>query len=197
MLCARSPVYPVVEVKMKSTSARGRRTPPIIAPCPLLFLIVLLPTLLATGCRTTGSGQVRILLASDKRDLGELRSLVIEIESAGLHQAGKPVEEGWVTWTAVQRQADLAALTAGATVFVGEAEVPAGRYDRARVVVEQARAWTLGGHPVDVRVTVEPIATPLTLRPGQRVEIIIELIALGQPDRGYELFTKDVIVTDG
>jgi hypothetical protein len=152
---------------------------------------------LITGCRTSGSGQVRILLAGDNRDLGGLRSLVIEIESVGLHPAGKPVEEGWVTWIAAQRQVDLVALVPGATVFVGEAEVPAGRYDRARVVVEQAQARSSGGRPVEVRVTVEPIATPLTLRPGQRVEITIELIALGQPDGGYELFTKDVHITDG
>lgn len=158
-------------------------------------LILLATVLLSVGCRTPGEAWVRVHLASDGRDLGGLRSLAVDVESVGLHPAGMRVEEGWVAWPAAQGRVDLVALSPGAGVLVGEARVPAGRYDRVRVVVGGAQAWGTGGDPVAVRVTVEPIAAPFTLRSGQRARITIELIALARPDGGYELFTKDVTIT--
>lgn len=150
--------------------------------------------LLAVGCRApTGMGRVQVYLAGDGRDVRGVRRLVMELESVGLHPAGMPVEEAWRTWP-VHRQVDFVVLAAGAREFIGEVDAPAGRYDRVRVLVTRARAQGAAGEEIPVRVTVEPIAAPFDLKNGEMVAITIELISLGTPQEGFELFTKDAQV---
>ncbi len=156
--------------------------------------LLLTAFLLVTGCRIPeGRGRVRVYLTSDGRDLEGVRSLVVELTSAGLHPAGMPVEESWETWL-ISRRVDLVPLAAGRTELISDVHVPAGRYDRVRVVVQSAQAWDIRGGKVPVRLTVEPIAAPFELKDGEMVEITIELIPLGTPREGFELFTKEAWV---
>ena len=136
---------------------------------------------------------MRVYLTGDGRDVQSVRRLVMELESVGLHPAGMPVEEGWRTWP-IHRSVDLVALAAGARELIGAVDAPAGRYDRVRVVVARAHAQSAVGREIPVRVTVEPIAAPFELKNGETVTITVELIALGTPQEGFELFTKDAHV---
>ncbi|MFQ5856910.1 MAG: DUF4382 domain-containing protein [Anaerolineae bacterium] len=164
----------------------------------VVSLGLLLGLVLLAGCGpASGTGQVTIRLAADIRDPGRLEALEITVETVGVHRAGRPIETDWITWKPEQEHVDLAALAPDGTIHVGAGDVPAGRYDRVRVVVEAGRARTAGGKLVPLTLTVEPIAVPFELKNGDQVEITIELIALARPDGGYELFTKSAtIVSD-
>lgn len=165
----------------------------MIAATGVCFVLLLL-----AGCGPTGAlfdvgeglGRVQIQLRIDARDLEELATLEVEVESVGVHRAGQPIEAGWVTWPPARRRIDLLALSKRPAIALGASEVPAGRYDRAWVVVEAGRAEAFSGGTVPMALWVEPIAVPFELRNGEEVVITVELIALIQPNGSYKLFTK-------
>lgn len=159
-------------------------------------MVVLFVSILLSSCRpASGAGRVRIRLAADVRDPANLSSLEIEVESTGVHHADRPFETDWITWQPERHRIDLVALGPDGTVEVGASDVPAGRYDRARVVVEAGQARTAGGEPVPLTLYVEPIAIPFELNNGEQIEITIELIGLAQADGSYEVFTKSAVIS--
>jgi hypothetical protein len=143
-----------------------------------------------------GSGTVRFQLTADVRDVEGLAALGVEVKAVGVQRAGQPIDQDWVWWPPAQTHVDLVAL-GDSVVQVAEGELPAGRYDRAWVVVEDGAAQSTSGERIPLIFTVEPIAIPLELKPGAPVQITVELIALPQADGGYELFTKSATIDDG
>ncbi len=153
---------------------------------------------LLAGCApASGTGRVTIRLAADIQQRDQLSSLEVVVETAGVHHADQPIGTGWVNWQAEPHRVDLMALSPDRTMYLGTGEVPAGRYDRARVVVEAGRAQAAGdGTPVPLIFNVEPIAIPFEIKNRDQIDITIELIALAQADGGYHLFTKSAAISN-
>jgi hypothetical protein len=159
--------------------------------CRYAMVGILLSFFLLAGCRRTpGAGQVEIRLTADLSRAERLEALNVGIESVRVHRAGRPLETGWVSWPPTPAEVDLTSFRHTEPISLGVGEVPAGRYDRVQAVIESGQASRIGGTPVPLIVTVEPIALPFELEPQTRVTITIELIALAQDDTSYELFTK-------
>lgn len=178
--------------------------PPKKSRCPsrLLFVgtaiagILLALTLLA-GCRpASGMGRVSIRMAVDIRNPHNLTALEITVDNVGVQRADQSIDEGWITWQPARKHIDLASLKTDRAIAVGASAIPAGRYDRSRIIIEAGQAYGVGGSRIPLTLTVEPIALPFVLRHQKEIEITIELIALAQSDGGYELFTKSARISN-
>jgi hypothetical protein len=159
-----------------------------------LAVVLSLIVLACSGPAASGTGSVSIWLAADIRGQENLRTLEIVVDSAGVHPFGRPIETDWVIWQPERSQVDLMALADGRTIRLGAGHVPAGPYDRARVVLEAGQARAANDTLLPLTLTVEPIAIPFELGPEDQVEITLELIAMPQANGGYELFTKAAMI---
>ncbi|RME44281.1 MAG: DUF4382 domain-containing protein [Chloroflexi bacterium] len=152
---------------------------------------VVIGMILLAGCTpASGSGRVSMQLATDVQRRDQLASLEVEIATAGIHTAGHPITAAWINWQAKPERVDLMSLGPNETLDLGSGEVPAGNYDRVRIVVEAGHAVSADGKPTPLTLNVEPIALPVVLKNGQHIEVVIELIAIARPDGSYHLFTK-------
>ena len=162
------------------------------------FAVVVGLFLLASCAPVSGTGQVTIRLAADIQQRDQLSSLEVIVETVGVHHVDQPIETEWVNWQVEPQRVDLMALGPDRIVYLGTGEVPAGRYDRARVIVEAGQAQAAGdGTPVSLVFNVEPIAIPFRIKNGDQLDITIELIAVAQPDGRYHLFTKAAAISNG
>lgn len=161
-----------------------------------ISLFLLASLILLAGCLpASGAGRVTVQLTADIRGRDRLSGLEIEMETAGIHSAGHPIAASWVNWPAPSRQVDLLTIRPDETLVLGAAYVPAGRYDRVRIVVEAGYAERTDGAQVPLVLNVEPIALPFELKNDEHIEITMELIALAQADGGYHLFTKSAAIS--
>jgi len=151
--------------------------------------------MLLAGCLPpSGSGRVTVHLATDIRARDQLAILEVVVETAGVHAAGHPIAANWVTWQVEPHRVDLLTIRPDETLDLGASDVPAGEYDRARIVVEAGKAEGTDGSAVPLALNIEPIAIPFEMKDQEHVEITIELIALAQPDGSYHLFTKSAAI---
>src|SRR5919202_1914063 len=98
------------------------------------WLALLLAGLLA-GCQG-GSSQVAVSLRMDPRNIGDFRQLPIQVESVGIQPAGRNHDAGWLDYAPTQRNVDLKRLADGSAAEIAHLDVPAGRYGRIFVRVE-------------------------------------------------------------
>lgn len=151
--------------------------------------------MLLAGCLPpSGTGKVTMHLATDIRARDQLTTLEVVVETAGVHAAGQPIAADWATWQVEPHRVDLLTVWPDETLDLGASDVPAGEYDRARIVVQAGKAEGTDGRAVPLALNIEPIAIPFKLKDQEHVEITIELIALAQPDGSYHLFTKSAAI---
>lgn len=114
----------------------------------LLAVLLVLGTVVASGCVTAGAGRL-VLQITDQPDLG-IEKAEVTISNVQVHIATEGNETGWMTVVEEAKTFDLVAIK-DVEAYLGESVLEAGKYTQIRLDVESAKV-TING--TDYNLTI-------------------------------------------
>jgi hypothetical protein len=133
----------------------------------------LVPATSAAPADTTGRVEVRV--TDHRAGIGDFTALHVELAEVTLHSRGQPRAQGWVMAVGRTPAVDLVPLKDGRWARLGEAVVPAGRYDAVRVRFGPVRGALRNGLVPEVRPIGSTVALDLAVIPERVAAVLVDL----------------------
>ncbi|MGH7673093.1 MAG: DUF4382 domain-containing protein [Gemmatimonadales bacterium] len=142
----------------------------------MTWVVVVLGLLLATGATAAdGLGRVEVRVTDHRAGIADFAALHVELAEVALHPRGQPRGQGWVTAVVRTPAVDLVPLKDGRWARVGEAAVPAGRYDAVRVWFGPVRGALRNGLAPELRPIGSTVALDLAVEPNGLAAVLVDL----------------------
>lgn len=104
----------------------------------LLSVITLIVTSFLFACSPSeGIGGVRVLMTDFPLGTETVDQVLVNVESVEIIVSSNS-NEGWITIEGDTYQYNLLGLTNGLTTVIGEAQIPAGRYNQIRININES-----------------------------------------------------------
>lgn len=156
-----------------------RRAPPrkvLLA----LSLTLLLPS--HPHAAQTSTGHVEVRVTDHRAGIGDFSTLRIELAAVSLHRRGEPRGKGWVELFRTAPALDIVPLKDGRWAMVGVGRVKAGRYSAVRVRFGEIHGELQRQGLATVVPVESTVAVNLTVEPGSRNIVLIDLYVEDQSD---------------